>query len=129
MDCLFCKIIRGELPSRTVYEDSQVKVIMNINPNSKGHLLIIPKKHYTDLTEISKEDLVHVNEVSVKMSKLVEDKLGADGVALVVNYGETQAIKHYHLHVLPHYPGEGQFKEKMDVTDKDIEDVYNQLMK
>src|SRR5574344_955526 len=129
MDCLFCKIIKGELPSRTVYEDSQVKVIMNINPNSKGHLLIIPKKHYTDLTEISKEDLAHVNEISVKMSKLVEDKLGADGVALVVTYGETQAIKHYHLHVLPHYPGEGQFKEKMDVTDKDIEDVYNQLMK
>ena len=58
-DCIFCKIIKGEIPSRTVYEDEIIKVIMNINPNTDGHLLIIPKKHYENLFDIDQSIINH----------------------------------------------------------------------
>ena len=121
MDCLFCKIVKGEIPSKTLYENDYVKVIMDINPNSNGHSLVIPKKHYTDFTEMDNEMLGHINDAA----KLVKDKiykvLTPDGLSLHVNYGLYQAVKHYHLHLIPVY------KEKEDI--KDVDEVYNDLMK
>ena len=119
-DCLFCKIIKGEIPSKTLYENDFVKVIMDINPNSNGHSLVIPKKHFTDFTEMDNGTLGYINDAA----KLVKDKLYStlypDGLSLHVNYGLYQAVKHYHLHLIPVY------KEKQEIID--VEDVYNQIM-
>lgn len=120
MDCLFCKIMNGEIPSKTLFEDDIVKVIMDINPNSNGHMLVIPKKHITDFEEMDNETLGHINEVAKMMKKKIYDALNPDGLLLHVNYGLAQVVKHYHLHLIPIY------KEKQDIIDVDL--VYNKLM-
>lgn len=102
-ECLFCKIMNGDIPSKKIYEDDLVMVIMDINPTINGHMLVIPKKHYTDFTELDSNILNHINNVSKEMTKLVYDKLNANGVRLVVNYGAYQEVKHYHLHIIPSY--------------------------
>ena len=119
MDCLFCKINNNEIPSKTVYEDDIVKVIMDINPQSNGHLLIIPKTHFNDFTEINDDTLIHINRVSVKMKELLSERLNPDGFVLTVNYGITQIIKHYHMHIIPVY------KEKKEIVD--IETIFKKL--
>ena len=121
MDCLFCKIVKGEIPSKTLYENDYVKVIMDINPNSNGHSLVIPKKHYTDFTEMDNEMLGHINDASKLIKEKIYKVLNPDGLSLHVNYGLYQAVKHYHLHLIPVY------KEKEDI--KDVDEVYNDLMK
>ena len=79
MDCIFCKIIKGEIPSYTVYEDEIVKVFLDIEPNTNGHLLIIPKKHFTNIVDLDEETMSHIFKVQKKMYDLVKEKLGAEG--------------------------------------------------
>ena len=102
-NCIFCKIANGDIPSKTIYEDEIVKVYLDINPNSPGHTLIIPKNHYTDLDDIDIEVLSHIMEVAKKIKKLIEEKLNPDGIKLVQNNGIIQEVKHYHLHIVPIY--------------------------
>lgn len=120
MDCLFCKIIEGEIPSKTIYEDNIVKVIMDVNPNANGHVLILPKKHINDFEEIDNDTLIHIYDVAKDIKKKLYKTLNPDGLVLVNNYGINQVIKHYHLHVIPTY------KEKQPL--KDIQEVYTQIM-
>ena len=80
MECIFCKIVNNESPSYTIYEDEIVKVFLNINPSSDGHLLIIPKKHFTNLSDIDLDTLNHINKVSKNMYKLLKEKLKIDGL-------------------------------------------------
>lgn len=120
MDCLFCKIIEGSIPSRTLYEDDIVKVIMDVNPNANGHTLVIPKKHVTDFEELDDAALVHIHNVAKDIKKLLYKALNPDGIVLVNNYGITQVIKHYHLHIIPAY------KEKQPL--KDVEEVFTKIM-
>lgn len=119
-DCLFCKILKGDIPSKKVYEDNIVSVIMDVNPNSNGHMLIIPKKHFTDYTEIDNETLLHINGISKKMKDLIYDRLKANGIKIVVNYGICQEIKHYHMHLIPAY------NKKQNIID--IEETYKKLI-
>ena len=112
-DCLFCKILNGDIPSKKVYEDNIVSVIMDVNPNTNGHMLIIPKKHFIDDT------LIHINNIAKKMKDLIYKKLNANGIKIVVNYGAYQEIKHYHMHLIPSY----EKKEKII----DIEETFNKL--
>ena len=102
-DCIFCKIIKGEVPSKTVYEDSDIIVIMDVNPDQNGHMLVIPKKHYTDFTELDSDIILKINDVTKKMKDLIYEKLNADGIILTNNYGIYQIVKHYHLHIVPAY--------------------------
>ena len=118
MDCIFCKIINGEIPSKKVYEDDLLIVIMDANPDSDGHMLVIPKKHYTDFTELDDDILLHINKVANKMKDLIYKKLNAIGIKLVNNYGVVQVVKHYHLHIIPVY------KETLNNS---IDDVYDKL--
>ena len=118
MECIFCKIIKGEIPSYTIYEDDVVKVFLDVNPDSNGHTLIVPKKHYLDLYDIPLDVLSHINKVSKEIAKLLTCKLHADGITLVQNNGILQAIKHYHLHLIPKYKNE----EKIN-----IEKIYSIL--
>ncbi len=119
MDCLFCKIIKGEIPSYTVYEDEYVKVFLDIHPDSKGHMLIIPKDHYKDLKDIQEKVLSHIMKIAKKMKEKLEEKLQIDGLTLVQNNGEIQEVKHFHLHLKPYY------KEKTEI--EDIKKTYEIL--
>lgn len=120
-DCLFCKINNGDIPSRKLYENDYVFVIMDLHPVSNGHLLIIPKKHLTDFTELDNETLSHINETSKLMKDLIYKKLNAVGLKICVNYGTAQEIKHYHMHLIPVY--------KNKETIKDLDEIYNKLTK
>lgn len=103
MNCVFCKIMNGEIPSYTVYEDSVVKVFLDIHPTSPGHLLIVPKVHTLDIDTIDDHTLMHVMEITKKMKKLLENALNADGISIQQNNGISQEIKHYHVHLKPCY--------------------------
>ena len=72
MECIFCKIIKGEIPSYTIYEDDVVKVFLDVNPDNNGHTLIVPKKHYLDLYDIPLDVLSHINKVSKEIAKLLD---------------------------------------------------------
>lgn len=103
MDCLFCKIINGEIPSYKIYEDDYTIAFLDINPDSDGHTLIIPKKHFNDLDDIDINTLNHINFSSKKVKKILEEKLNCDGISLLQNNGIVQDVKHYHLHLKPYY--------------------------
>lgn len=103
MECIFCKIANGEIPSKTLFEDEIVKVIMDINPVVDGHILVIPKKHYTDFMELDNDVTTHIFDAAKKMAPLLMDKLNKKSVTLLVNYGDDQQVKHYHLHLLPEF--------------------------
>jgi len=100
---IFCKIINGEIPSYTIYEDDIVKVFLDVNPRSNGHTLIIPKKHYKDLDDIDNDTLNHIMKIAKQIKKLLEEKLNPNGIMLVQNNGVLQEVKHYHLHLVPNY--------------------------
>ena len=120
MNCIFCKIIDGEIPSYTLYEDDYVKCFLDVNPVSNGHTLIVPKKHFLDINDIDDEYLLKVYDASRKIIALLKDKTDADGFKLTQNNGSLQDVKHYHLHVIPNY------KEK---DKKSVEEVYELLTK
>lgn len=120
MDCLFCKIINGDIPSYTIYEDDLVKVFLDINPDSNGHTLIIPKKHYKDLDDIDNSTLNHIFKVSKDVKLLLYNKLNIDGLTLVQNNGHVQEIKHFHLHLKPYYINENK---------KSVEEIFSILKK
>ena len=102
-DCIFCKIISGEIPCMKIYEDDLVLAYLDIAPDSDGHTLIIPKKHYKDIFYIPSETLLHIYDVSKVLMKKLEEKLGCDGFSLLQNNGSVQEVKHYHLHIKPYY--------------------------
>ena len=118
---IFCRIIMGEIPGKVIYEDELVMVILDVNPRSDGHSLIIPKKHYQDLYDIDNNVLAHIMEVAKKISQLLVEKLGCDGVTLEENNGCVQEVKHFHLHVIPRYHGK-------KVAQEDVEDVFHKLV-
>ncbi len=103
---IFCRIIKGEIPSYKIYEDNEVLVIMDVNPRSNGHLLVISKKHYQDLFDIDQNTLNHILKVAKEMSNLLMDKLNCEGITLEQNNGISQEVKHFHLHIIPKYKKE-----------------------
>lgn len=119
MDCIFCKIIKGEIPSYTIYEDEIVKCFLDINPDSNGHLLIIPKEHFLGLKEIDENVLMHIMRVAKKMEELLKKKLNIDGLTLIQNNGDVQEVKHFHLHLKPYY------KNKQEIVDVKV--IYKKL--
>ena len=120
MNCIFCKIINGEIPSYKIYEDDIVLAFLDINPDSDGHTLVIPKKHYTDIMDIDNNTLAHIFDVAKKIKSDIEEKLHCDGITFIQNNGDVQEVKHYHLHIKPYY-NNNQIKEE-------VEAVYNKLI-
>ena len=109
-NCIFCKIANGEIPSNTIYEDDEFRVILDNGPATKGHALVLPKKHYADLFEIPDEAVAGAIKVAKKVAGLMKEKLGCDGLNLVQNNGAVagQTVMHFHLHVIPRYENDGQ---------------------
>ena len=124
-DCIFCKIIKGDIPSKTVFEDDVVKVFLDVNPNTEGHMLVVPKKHITDFTEMDDETLTHIHHVIKDMKELIYNKLGAIGLKIVNNYGCEQLVKHYHVHLIPVYK-EGTF-EYPYVSSDNLDEILDKL--
>ena len=118
MDCIFCKIINGEIPCYKVYEDEYILAFLDINPDSDGHTLVIPKKHVKDLDEIDSNLLSCVMEGVKKVKKLLENKLDMDGITLIQNNGDIQEVKHFHIHLKPYY-------KNNKLTN--VEEVYKKL--
>jgi histidine triad (HIT) family protein len=107
-NCIFCKIINGEIPAKKVYEDEKVLAFLDVNPISKGHTLIIPKAHFENIFDIKDDNLKEIISEGKKISMLLKEKLNADGVNLLHASGKDaqQSVFHFHLHVVPRYSGD-----------------------
>lgn len=103
MSCLFCKIARKEVPADIIYEDDDLLVFLDLYPDSNGHTLIIPKKHYQDIKDIPLHTLNQIYRCLKRMYPLLQAKLKFDGLTISQNNEYGQEIKHYHLHLLPKY--------------------------
>lgn len=103
MDCIFCRIVAGEIPSHRVYENDSTLAFLDINPAMRGHTLVIPKEHAPDLHSIAPESLDAVMRTTQVVARILHTGLQADGINIVQNNGAAagQEIFHYHVHVLP----------------------------
>ncbi len=108
-DCIFCKLANGDIPTNTIYEDSDFRVFLDSSPATKGHCLIVPKEHFDNLEELSDDVASKVFPLARKMMKLLKEKLGWDGFNVVQNNGELagQTVFHFHTHLIPRYEGDG----------------------
>jgi histidine triad (HIT) family protein len=107
-DCIFCRIAAGQIPATHVREDERTIAFMDINPATRGHLLVIPREHAKDLLEIGAEDLAACVAAAQALAVQVKEKLGADGVNLLNSCGREawQTVPHFHVHVIPRYAGD-----------------------
>ena len=132
MDCIFCKIVSGEVPALKVYEDEEYIAFLDINPRSKGHTLIIPKKHYETLLDM-REEIKSLGEVIKHISSQLVSKLNAQGFNVLNNNGEAagQVVKHVHFHIIPRYGEKGHSLESAFPVDEEakekIEEVYKEI--
>ena len=108
-DCIFCKIVEGKLPSTRVDEDERTISFMDIAPATRGHALVIPREHSSDLLSVEEEDLRAVADASKRLAARAKERLGADGVNLLNACGAVafQSVFHFHMHVIPRYEGDG----------------------
>lgn len=104
-NCIFCKIISGEIPSSTIYEDDYFKVILDISPASKGHAIIIPKIHVENIFELDEFYASKIFVVATKVAKAMKDELQCDGFNILQNNGKIagQSVFHFHMHLIPRY--------------------------
>ena len=104
-DCLFCKIVAGELPSERIDEDDRTVAFMDISPATRGHALVVPKEHARDLPEIDPEDLAATAVAAQRLARKAVEVLGADGINLLNSRGPAawQTVFHFHMHVIPRY--------------------------
>lgn len=104
-NCIFCKIIAGEIPSNTIYEDDEFKVILDLAPAAKGHALILPKEHYADIYEIDEEVAGKAMKLAKKLAIHMTEVLGCDGFNILQNNHEVagQTVFHFHMHLIPRY--------------------------
>lgn len=127
-DCIFCKIVNNEIKSHTIYEDELVKVFLDANPETNGHMLIIPKKHYQNILDLDEKIIPHaVKIIKEKLYPLMKEKLHCDGMTITQNNEYGQEVKHFHIHVVPRYENDQDYHS----YNKDIlistEDVYSKL--
>ena len=107
-NCIFCKIASGEIPSATLYEDEDFRVILDLGPATRGHSLILPKKHAANISEMPDELLGRAMSVAKKVAVAMKEGLSCDGVNVVQNNGEAagQTVFHFHMHIIPRYTGD-----------------------
>ena len=132
-DCIFCKIIADEIPSQTIYEDENFKVILDVSPATKGHALILPKDHFANLYELPEEKAADAIRLAKKMMAVMTDKLACDGFNLVQNNGEVagQTVFHFHMHLIPRYKGDGNQDKicwnHLELSQEELEDICQKL--
>ena len=126
-NCIFCKIANGEIPSTTLYEDEDFRVILDLGPATRGHALLLPKNHFANLFELDDETAQKAILVAKKMAGKMKAALGADGFNLVQNNGEAagQTVFHFHMHLIPRYENDnaGILWEPGETTPEDMAEV------
>ena len=127
MSCIFCKIANKEIPSLKVYEDDIVYAFLDVNPDSDGHTLIIPKKHFTNLVDIDLETLNHIYKIAKEMYEVLKEKLNCQGLTLIQNNDYGQEVKHYHLHLMPRYENDLLHHDYNKDMLKDIEKIFKTI--
>lgn len=130
-NCIFCKIANGEIPSKTLYEDEEFRVILDLGPATKGHALILPKSHYKNLYELPEETAGNVMKLAKKMATTMTQKLGCHGFNLVQNNNEVagQTVFHFHMHLIPRYEDDNQriTWKPMEPTQDELEAIKKQI--
>lgn len=131
-NCIFCKIANGEIPSKTVYEDDDFRVFLDLGPAAKGHALIVPKDHYANLYELPEDTAADVMRLAKRMALQIKDKLQCDGLNLVQNNGESagQTVHHFHMHVIPRYEDDGQKIgwKPGEPTQEELEEIRSRIV-
>ena len=132
-DCIFCKIINGDIPSKTIYEDDLFKVIMDIEPATKGHVLILPKNHYENLYSLGEEEAKALIPLAQKLANKIKTALNCDGMNMVQNNGAAanQTVMHFHLHLIPRYENDNN-KERLswnheELSAEQLNEIYELL--
>ncbi len=133
-DCIFCKIAAGEIPSRKIYEDKDLIAIMDLNPTSKGHSLIIPKEHCTNIYDIDEDIAAKVMKTAKKLATKMTVALNCDGFNLLQNNGETagQTMFHFHMHLIPRYKDADNNMLKftsVSFSDEEMDSIREQIIK
>ena len=130
-NCIFCKIANGEIPSATLYEDEDFRVILDLGPAAKGHALILPKKHAANIYEIEDDKAAKAMLLAKKMACRMTKALECDGFNIVQNNGETagQTVFHFHMHLIPRYKsGKAMLTwEPGELTDEMKEDILERM--
>src|SRR3989338_7798902 len=130
-DCIFCKIVRGEIPSKKVYEDKDTLAFLDINPANPGHTLVVPKKHSEDLTKSDEEDISKCMAVVKKITSGLKEKMNAIGVNVMQSTGKPAGhiIAHTHFHVIPRYPNDVVVisYQRVQLSDEQLEDIRKKL--
>lgn len=132
MDCLFCKIIKKEIPSEILYEDEDVISFMDIAPVNKGHCLVLPKKHSDNFLDTDEDTLKKVATTVKKVAKAVKKSTGAQGINITTNNGEAsgQVIFHLHTHIIPRFDNDGlKTWPKKEYTKGEIKEYAEKIKK
>ena len=128
---IFCKIIAGEIPSAVVFEDEEFKAILDRFPGNIGHVLVLPKKHYSNIFDIDEDVAGRLFRLATKIAKNMKEVLGFEAMNVVQNNGSLagQTVHHFHLHLIPRYENDKvQIKwEQLDLTDEQIAEIQNKL--
>ena len=130
-NCIFCKIANGDVPSQTLYEDDNFRVILDLGPATKGHALILSKDHYANLYDLPEETAGEAMKLAKKMAAKMTKSLGCEGFNLVQNNGDMagQTVFHFHMHLIPRYQADGQKIgwKPQEVTQEELREVMNQI--
>ncbi|MBR5248867.1 MAG: HIT family protein [Lachnospiraceae bacterium] len=130
-DCIFCKIANGEILSKTLHEDEKFRVILDLGPATRGHALILPKDHASNLYELPDDIAANVLILARNMASQMTQKLNCDGFNLVQNNGKAagQTVNHFHMHLIPRYLSDGQNINwiSSEPSAKELEEVKRQI--
>lgn len=130
-DCIFCKLANGEIPTRSIYEDADFRVILDAAPATRGHALILPKEHADNLYQLPEELAGKAFVLAKKLASSMTDRLDCKGFNIVQNNGEVagQTVFHFHMHLIPRYAddGQGTFWKSRHFTDEMLDEICSQL--
>jgi len=131
MDCIFCKIIDGEIPAVKVLDEELVIAFMDINPSSKGHMLVVPKNHAENIFEISESDLTALIKAVKRCANAVKEALNAEGVTILQLNGKAsdQIVPHFHIHIIPRWKNDGLPISSWEMKQGDMEEIKNIALK
>lgn len=131
-NCIFCKLANGEIPSKTIYEDNEFRVILDLGPATKGHALILTKEHYSNLYELPDAITEKILKLAKKMTVQMTDKLKCDGFNIVQNNGEMagQTVFHFHMHLIPRYKEDNQQIgwKPIEIANEELEEIRNKIV-
>ena len=132
-DCIFCKIVKGEIPTEKVYEDEKVLAFKDINPAAPIHVLVIPKEHFDNIYDLDGETAGKLFSWATCIARAMRDALGCDGMNIVQNNGEIagQTVNHFHLHLIPRYEGDGLNLNwpQQEISAEQLEEIRQSIKK